>query len=101
LLPRISHYHQISSPTGTAEGTARNGGAYDVVPYVYHGYPKVARNVCEMDKTRGYAVSQANPVAERVLRPRYLCFLRDSGEPAIIMNVEEWYIRAFREIGIC
>jgi hypothetical protein len=54
-----------------------------------------------MDKTRGYAVSQTNPVAERVLRPRYLCFLRESGEPAIIMNVEEWYLRTFRQIGLC
>ena len=81
---------QISSPTGSAEGESRNGGGYDVVPYQYHGYPKVARNVLEMDKTRGYAVSQTNPVAERVLRPRYLCFLREQGEPAMIMNVEEW-----------
>ncbi|KAL5117062.1 hypothetical protein ACEQ8H_005021 [Pleosporales sp. CAS-2024a] len=80
----------ISSPWAVAEGQSRNGGAYDVVPYVHHGYAKVARNVCEMDKSRGYAVSQANPVAERVLRPRYLCFLRQPGEAAMIMNVEEW-----------
>jgi hypothetical protein len=85
-----TYIYQISSPTGSAEGTTRNNGGYDVVPYVYHGYPKVARNVCEMDKTRGYAVSQANPVAERVLRPRYLCFLREPGEAAMVMDVEEW-----------
>jgi len=62
----------------------------DVVPYQYWGYPKVAKNAFEMDKTRGYGVSQANPITERVLRPRYLCFLRDPGEPAMVMNVEDW-----------
>ncbi|KAF1917911.1 hypothetical protein BDU57DRAFT_555651 [Ampelomyces quisqualis] len=87
----------ISSPTGVAEGTSRNGGMYDLVPYVYHGYPKVARNVREMDRTSGYAVSQTNPIAERVLRPRYLCFLREHGEPAMIMNVEEWITQYKRE----
>ncbi|OAL01785.1 hypothetical protein IQ06DRAFT_346405 [Phaeosphaeriaceae sp. SRC1lsM3a] len=87
----------ISSPTGAAEGRPRNDGAYDVVPYYYHGYAKVARNVCEMDRTRNYAVSQANPVAQRVLRPRYLCFLREHGEPAMIMNVEEWITQYKRE----
>ncbi|KAF2028561.1 hypothetical protein EK21DRAFT_101734 [Setomelanomma holmii] len=72
------------------EGQVRNEGKYDVVPYAWNGYAKVARNALEMDKSRSYAVSQANPVAERVLRPRYLCFLQASGSPAMIMNVEEW-----------
>ncbi|KAF2826165.1 hypothetical protein CC86DRAFT_406457 [Ophiobolus disseminans] len=80
----------ISTPFGTAQGQARNGGAYDVVPYQYWGYPKVAKNALEMDRTRSFAVSQANPVAERVLRPRVLCFLRDHGDPAMVMNVEDW-----------
>lgn len=80
---------QISSPS-PAEVAPRNGGNYDPVPYQYVGYPKVARNVLEMDGSRGRAPHQPNPVAERVLRPRYLCFLREQGEPAIIMNVEEW-----------
>lgn len=71
---------------------SRNGGNYDPVPYKYFGYPKVARNVLEMDGPRGHGMNQANPVAERVLRPRYLCFLRSEGEPAMIMNVEEWYV---------
>jgi hypothetical protein len=52
--------------------------------------------MCEMDKTRGHNVGQTNSVAERVLRPRYLCFLRDSGEPAMIMHVEEWYVEENR-----
>lgn len=42
----------------------------------------------ELDSPR--SSSNTNPIAERVLRPRYLCFLRGQGEPAIIMNVEEW-----------
>jgi hypothetical protein len=69
-----------------------------VVPYIYHGYPKVARNVCEMDKSRGFAVSQANPVAERVLRPRYLCFLREAGQPAMVLEVEEWCVSVLRNV---
>ena len=81
---------QISSPS-SAEGTARNGGGYDVVPYRYFGYPKVAKNMLEMDRPKDYALTEANPVAERVLRPRYLCFLRDKGRPAMITNVDEWY----------
>lgn len=79
----------ISSPS-SAEGTARNGGGYDVVPYRYFGYPKVAKNMLEMDRPKDYALTEANPVAERVLRPRYLCFLRDKGRPAMITNVDEW-----------
>jgi hypothetical protein len=65
---------------------------YDPVPYNYFGYPKVARNVLEMDRRGIHGLNEANPVAERVLRPRYLCFLREHGEPAMIMNVEEWYV---------
>jgi hypothetical protein len=62
---------------------------YDPVPYHYFGYPKVARNNMELDRPRIHG-TEGNPIAERVLRPRYLCFLREPGEPALIMNVEEW-----------
>jgi len=79
----------ISAPT-SAQPSPRNGGNYDPVPYKYFGYPKVARNVLEMDRPQSKGSAQTNAVAERVLRPRYLCFLRDKGEPAMIMNVEEW-----------
>ncbi|ORY04878.1 hypothetical protein BCR34DRAFT_53798 [Clohesyomyces aquaticus] len=78
----------VGTPT-EAEGQVRNEGKYDGVPYKYHGYPKVARNALEMANSRGYR-NEANPVAERLLRPRYLCFLRETGTPAMIMNVEEW-----------
>jgi hypothetical protein len=83
-----------------AEGHSRNGGKYDCVPYQYFGYPKAARNMFEMDRPQGRTASQVNPIAERVLLPRYLCFLRDLGEPAMIMNVEEWYAGA-RSISFC
>ncbi|KAJ8111526.1 hypothetical protein OPT61_g5899 [Boeremia exigua] len=77
----------ISSPS-PASLPPRNGGNYDPVPYRYYGYPKVARNATELDVPRGS--SSLNPITERVLRPRYLCFLREPGQPAMIMNVEEW-----------
>lgn len=79
----------ISAP-GPAQLPPRNGGNYDPVPYKYFGYPKVARNVLEMDRPQNSGPIQTNAVAERLLRPRYLCFLREEGEPAMIMNVEEW-----------
>jgi hypothetical protein len=44
-----------------------------------------------MDRPQRHTTSQINPIAERVLLPRYLCFLQKAGEPAMIMNVEEWY----------
>jgi hypothetical protein len=80
---------QISSPS-PAEIPSRNGGNYDPVPYQYFGYPKVAKNAIEMHKPKGLASSEANPIAERVLRPRYLCFLREQGKPAMIIKVEDW-----------
>jgi hypothetical protein len=80
---------QISSPS-PAEIADRNGGNYDGVPYHYYGYPKVAKNMLEIDKPRNRAPRQANPIAERVLRPRYLCFLREEGTPAMIMKVDDW-----------
>jgi hypothetical protein len=82
-------YVEISSPS-PAEITDRNGGNYDGVPYQYYGYPKVAKNMLEMDKTHNLASRQASPIAERVLRPRYLCFLREEGTPAMIMKVDDW-----------
>jgi hypothetical protein len=57
---------------------------------MYYGYPKVARNPLEMDPSRIASPTETNPVSERVLLPRYLCFLREQGEPAIVMNVEEY-----------
>lgn len=80
----------IGTPT-PAEGKVRNNGRYDVFPYKYNGYPKVCRNLLESDTSIARRVGEeTNPIAERILRPRYLCFLREPGKPAMIMNVEEW-----------
>jgi hypothetical protein len=62
------------------------------LPYQFFGYSKVAKNAIEMHKPTGVASSQANPIAERVLRPRYLCFLREPGKPAVITKVDDWYV---------
>ncbi|EMD59138.1 hypothetical protein GGP41_009030 [Bipolaris sorokiniana] len=78
----------ISSPS-PAEIADRNGGNYDSVPYKYFGYPKVAKNILETTNPNGIVPSHANPVAERILQPRYLCFLRD-GRPAKIAKVDDW-----------
>ncbi|USP80802.1 hypothetical protein yc1106_08076 [Curvularia clavata] len=78
----------ISSPS-PAETASRNNGNYDGLPYKYFGYPKVAKNMLETSNNTGIVSSQANPVAERILLPRYLCFLRDGG-PAVITKVDDW-----------
>jgi len=43
-----------------------------------------------MDSPQGYRLSEPNPIAERILRPRYLCVLREEGEHAECVLVEEW-----------
>ncbi|KAH7125591.1 hypothetical protein B0J11DRAFT_606082 [Dendryphion nanum] len=79
----------IGSPTA-AEGQVRNQGMYDPFPYKYQGYTKVSRNGLELETpSASNALSTTNPIAERVLRPRYLCFLQ-SQQGAELRNVEEW-----------
>jgi hypothetical protein len=80
----------ISSPTAQPEGQVRNEGKYDPFPYYYFGYPKVSRNMFENESLRGYRLNETNPVVERILRPRYLMFLRQEGELALPMNVEQY-----------
>ncbi|KAF2203025.1 hypothetical protein GQ43DRAFT_439211 [Delitschia confertaspora ATCC 74209] len=80
----------VGSPWATAEGQSRNEGKYDPFPYMYYGYPKVARNMLENETLQGYRLNETHPVAERILRPRFLCFLTEEGRPANLMNVEEW-----------
>ena len=43
----------------------------------------------ENESLRSYRLNETNPTAERLLLPRYLCFLGEPGLPATIMNVEE------------
>ncbi|KAL7777032.1 hypothetical protein CFE70_007453 [Pyrenophora teres f. teres 0-1] len=69
---------------------ARNNGNYDGLPYSWWGYSKVAKNMIETDHPRDHSPRQANPIAERILRPRFLCFLREEGRPAEIMAVDRW-----------
>ncbi|KAJ9640452.1 hypothetical protein H2199_005991 [Coniosporium tulheliwenetii] len=77
-------------------GQERNGGKYDAFPYRYYGYPKVARNLLEdPEKHRSDQLAKAaDPIAERLLRPRHLCFLvkPDSKEMLGVtpMPVDEW-----------
>lgn len=63
---------------------------YDSFPYKYIGCPKVARNALEADSTPQSRRIEVNPVAERILRPRYLCLLQEKGRPALVTNVEAW-----------
>jgi len=80
---------QIGIPS-SSDGQAITEGKYDVVPYRHIGYPKVARNALETNVQNGQHLNEANPVAERVLRPRTLMFLREEGTFAFRMDVDEW-----------
>ena len=83
----------------SASGEVRNGGYYDPFPYRFWGYPLDARNLKEDEaaaafhsastemsssddavrrRIRQAAKKQPNPVTERPLEPKYLCFLTGS-----------------------
>ena len=79
---------QIGTPSGSS-AKVRNEGKYDPFPYRYIGYPKVARNLLEMPGSLTGHSHQTNPVATRLLRPRYLCILQAPGEPAVVMKVDD------------
>ena len=72
---------------------------YAPLPYKFHGYAKAARNQLENAETRGSskALHAEKRVAERLLLPRYLCFLKspeDTGlRGAIPMLVSTWQAR--------
>ena len=85
----------MSYPT-VAEGQMRNNGYYDPLPYRWWGYAKMARNPFENPTPRYLTPrheERTNPSTERLLRPRYLCFLRRPDDRAMHgvdpMNVEE------------
>jgi hypothetical protein len=101
-------------------GEVRNGGFYDRFPYRFWGYAKYWRNNREnktrtsrgsekllveqtQEKNREIGISQdeayedeegTNPVDERLLQPRYLCFLdqgpNQGSSGAIPMKVDDW-----------
>lgn len=75
-----------------AGGQIRNNGFYDPFPYKYWGYARVARNFREDATPR---LLEARGISERILRPRYLCFLEypedtNSLHRAKRVLVEEW-----------
>jgi hypothetical protein len=103
-------------PTG-GKGQIRNHGCYDGFPYRYWGYAKYWRNsredrffhITDRDAPRNNTHQEVkdqeielegtvpydqddgtNPVAERLLRPRHLCFLNESGGPTRLMNINDW-----------
>lgn len=69
---------------------------YAPLPYKFHGYAKAARNQLENAETKGSpkAIQSEKRVSERLLMPRYLCFLKspeDSGlRGAVPMLVSTW-----------
>ena len=91
-----------------ASGEVRNGGKYDPLPYKYWGYPYHPRNPQEgksqllntsedvsqpsaavQSQQRQTDISALNPVMERPVEPKYLCFLREA-EPMEIREVTQW-----------
>ena len=89
-------------------GEVRNNGKYDPLPYKFWGYPYHARNAQERKlemkgRPSGLAqpstalqteslqgtTSALNPVLERPVEPKYLCFLKKS-EGVEKRNVSEW-----------
>jgi hypothetical protein len=59
-------------------GEVRNSGFYEKFKYRYWGYAKIPSNPqdCATNNRRVLGESQGiNPISERPLRPRYLCFL--------------------------
>ncbi|ERF72849.1 hypothetical protein EPUS_04284 [Endocarpon pusillum Z07020] len=102
------------------EGEIRNRGWYDPFPYRFWGYAKYWRNLHENETKTGNADEEhrraqqriknqeiglekelseedggLNPVDDRLLQPRYLCFLDTSQTqmPATPMKVEDWKAR--------
>lgn len=79
-------------------GKVRHAGHYDPFPYRYFGVPKVVRNLLEEPTEQKRTLMKKGKVIqpilqERILRPRWLCFLREHTEKVrkgvLPMRVEE------------
>ncbi|KAJ6041305.1 uncharacterized protein N7446_010805 [Penicillium canescens] len=73
-------------------GEVRNDGNYEHFKYHYWGYAAISSNPREHPpSTASLALSnqESNPISQRLLRPRYLCFLKD-GRCAQPQKVSEW-----------
>ena len=91
-----------------ASGQVRNGGKYDPFPYRYWGYPYQARNAQEgriemsshsngllqpsttlQANLNSTTKSALNPILERPVEPKYLCFLKKM-QGAELRTVSQW-----------
>ena len=90
-----------------AEGDVRNSGKYDGLAYHFWGYPYHARNPREdrIEQSQSPAFSRPsptsnalqrnttksalNPISERPIEPKYLCFLHEK-QGMEIRDVSEW-----------
>lgn len=90
------------------DGEIRNNGMYDSLPYKFWGYPYHARNPQEdkhglhahikalsppptdqYSEYRQTATSALNPISERPVDPKYLCFLKEK-QGMEICEVSQW-----------
>ena len=69
----------------TTQGQVRNNGCYDSIPYKYWGYPKAARNFFENVRPEQ---SAKGIMPDRILRPRYLCFLKHPKDRRTLHGVD-------------
>ena len=107
LLPANPALYQMFFPV-RASGEIRNGGKYDVLPYKFWKYPYYSRNPKEgivgtsnqpnspfqssaALQPRGSQATRStlNPILERPVEPKYLCFLRKT-QGADPRKVSEW-----------
>ena len=91
-----------------ASGEIRNGGKYDPLPYKFWGYPYHARNPHEArietsNQSEGFSQPSAasqpkavqatksalNPILERPVEPKYLCFLKKT-QGKEKLKVSQW-----------
>ena len=91
-----------------AAGEIRNGGKYDALAYKFWKYPYYARNTQERIATSNQphnlfqpsaplqpraiqaTKSALNPISERPVEPKYLCFLRKTQGADPPRRVSEW-----------
>lgn len=73
-------------------GEIRNNGRYEQFKYHFWGYPYIPSNPREAAQGSSAlsltAAEEINGIAERPLRPRYLCFLTEDGVQ--IRSVADW-----------
>ena len=73
------------------EGTVRNNGWYDPVPYRFWSYPRAARNYYENEGAQ-LSTGAGHLLTDRCILPRYMCFLDSKSQqpPYGRMTPQEW-----------